>query len=80
MQDPLDSFKIAKISVDEHKQLKRAIENLQDALDTGPKFDCKACGKVMFPPLMRGGIFPICDECLENIGKLSKRKQSWMLQ
>jgi len=71
---------IAKITNQQYSDLKKAVVALQEALDNGPNFQCIACNDNMNIPVHRGGVFPICNECLKNLGKLSKKNRSWMLE
>lgn len=80
MTDDILPFRIVEITQSEYAHYKKVLASLQDALDNGPQFDCKACGARMSPPIIRGGMFPICDDCLSNLGKLSKRNRPWQLQ
>lgn len=78
--EQLVPWSIAQITNQQYSDLKKAVVTLQEALDTGPNFQCIACNDNMIIPVHRGGVFPICEECLKVVGNLSKKNRSWMLQ
>ena len=79
-QEQYSPWAIAKITNQQYSDLTKAVVALQEALDTGPNFQCIACNGHMNIPVHRGGLFPICKECLEVVGNLSKKNRSWQLQ
>lgn len=80
LEEQYTPWAIAKITNQQYSDLKKAVVALQEALDTGPNFQCITCNEYMNIPVHRGGLFPICEECLKVVGNLSKKNRSWMLK
>ena len=58
-------------------QVKNSLATAEQAINGTMEAQCRACLNPIHP--IHGTIaFPICIECIENLGRITKAKKSWL--